>query len=44
MTRRRPKGTHDERLTVFRRVRDELIGKIDEELLVSDTERVTKAF
>ena len=27
------KGTHDERLAVFRRVRDGLIRKIDEELL-----------
>jgi arsenate reductase (thioredoxin) len=30
------KGTHDERLAVFRRVRDGLIGKIDEELLQSE--------
>jgi arsenate reductase len=27
------KGTHDERLAVFRRVRDELVRRIDEELL-----------
>jgi arsenate reductase len=32
------KGTHDERLVVFRRVRDELIRKIDEEFLVPGTE------
>jgi len=30
------KGTHDERLAVFRRVRDGLIRKIDEELLAAD--------
>ena len=32
------KGTHDERLAVFRRVRDDLIGKIDGELLASSAE------
>ena len=36
-------GTHDERLAVFRRVRDQLIGKIDEELLVDETEQGAKA-
>jgi len=38
------RGTHDERLAVFRRVRDQLIGKIDEELLVGATERGARAF
>jgi arsenate reductase len=37
------KGTHDERLAVFRRVRDEVIGKIDEELLGSEAEGSKKA-
>lgn len=32
------KGTHDERLAVFRRVRDGLIRKIDEELLAGHEE------
>ena len=37
-------GTHDERLAVFRRVRDQLIGKIDKELLVDASEKGAKAF
>jgi arsenate reductase len=36
------KGTHDERLAVFRRVRDGLIRKIDEELLAADASRGKK--
>ena len=37
------KGTRDERLAVFRRVRDELIRKIDQELLVPTLEKTGKA-
>ena len=37
-------GTHDERLAVFRRVRDQLIGKINEELLVDAPEKGARAF
>jgi arsenate reductase len=37
------KGTHDQRLAVFRRVRDELAGKIDEEFLHGSAERKSPA-
>jgi arsenate reductase len=32
-------GSHDERLAVFRRVRDQIIGHIQEELLAADGQR-----
>jgi hypothetical protein len=37
------KGTHDERLAVFRRVRDGLIRRIDEDLLAASAEKRTTA-
>jgi arsenate reductase len=37
-------GTHDERLAVFRRVRDELVEKIGKELLAEHAESGTTAF
>ncbi|HEV3277255.1 MAG TPA: arsenate reductase ArsC [Terriglobia bacterium] len=37
-------GTHDERLAVFRRVRDELVEKIGKELLAEHAESGTPAF
>lgn len=33
-------GTHDQQLAVFRRVRDEIIGTIDRELIAAETLRV----
>ena len=33
------KGTHDEQLTIFRRVRDEITGHIDREFLSSSSRR-----